>query len=517
MKPVQISCRSLVSLVIAAVLLSNCSRDLNDILAPLFEAPASSRPRVISSNPSETGGAYNPSLSIFVDFDREMDAFSTERAFSITGAGKSSGELRWIGNRLAYDLTSPLVPGIAFVLRVNGSAKSITNAPMEVDYIVHFISGSTIEAPVVLSNTPFANSQAVPPDGSIVIVFSRSMNRESVEQAFTINPATYGAFSWSGNDSIMTFQPYSELQRPVRYSIGLGSSATDKEGIALHNPLSFSFQTGDDLTRPTITDIREQGAIGALVDGYDGVFKESPFVISFSEPMLAMDTEKAISMIRRHDGASVKLQSFWNPAFQSLTVSPESDLIPETQYRLSISTTAKDQNSNALLDSYRIDFRVSNNAGAVNSDYMRLSNAEKTSPGAVQSIDPSTDITNILLIDGSDLATSGAAGATGKIVLNFSHSIDPASLPESISIEKVLGSHPASGRILGITLQNNGPLVDARVVLTIGGLGSGNEYRLRIGGGNRLTRSIKSREQIGETSTYLERDITLNLRIEDIP
>lgn len=510
---------SLQSAAFALVMLSfaGCSRDLSEMLGPLLEAPASSRPRIISSNPSESGGAYNPSLPVYVDFDRQMDAFSTERAFSLTGAGKSSGEFRWIGNRLVYDLIAPLDPGIAFVLRVSGSAKSASNAPLEVDYIVHFISGSTIAAPVVLSNTPSANSQAVPQNSNITLVFSRSMNRESVEQAFRINPAVPGAFLWSANDTTMTFQPYSDLQAPVRYSISLGTTATDREGISLHTALSFSFQTGDDLTRPTIQEIREQGAIAALTDGFDGVQKESPLVITFSEPMQATDTEKAISLVRRHDQASVKLQSFWSPTFQSLTIKAEPELIPETDYRLTISTAAKDRSTNALLEDYRLDFRVSNAAGAVNSEFMRLDHAEKTSPEDVQSIGLSSDEETLLSVDGSDLATSGAAGVTAQIVLDFSHSLTPASLPECFSISKVLGSHPASGRILGIAIQNNGALTDSRVVLTIGGLGAGNEYRLRITGGKESTRSIKSTEQPGENPTYLKDSIILNLRIEDIP
>jgi len=496
----------------------SCNRSPNDVLSPLFEAPASSRPRVISSNPSEEGGAYDPALPVYVDFDREMDVFSTERAFSLSGAGNTSGEFRWIGNRLVYDLVTPLDPGIAFVLRVTGSAKSTNNAPLETDFIVHFITGSTIEAPVVLSSTPSANSQAVSPDSSIVITFSRPMNRQSVEKAFSMNPSTYGGFTWDADDTIMTFQPYSDLQSPLRYSVSLGTSAHDTEGIVLHAPLSFSFQTGEDLTRPTILEIREQGAISPLTNEYDGVQKEGPFIITFSEPMSPADTDKAISLIQREDGSSVSLQRSWSSTFEQLTIDPDPDLRPETTYRLSVSTAAKDVASNALLETYHMDFTVSNASGAINSDYLRLVHAEKTSPDSIQTIDPSPDKTTVITISGSDLATSGSSGANGEFTFDFSHSLDPPSLPESISISRVLGSHPASGRILGIALQNNGPLSNARVVLTIGGLGEGNEYRLRLNGGKSLNhRSLSSVMQFSENATYMQDAVILNLRVQASP
>ncbi len=484
-------------------------------LAPLFDLSTSSPPKIISSNPSEHSGSYNPLLPIYVDFDQAMDAFSTEAAFSLSGSSIPEGSMRWVGNRLIYDLHAPLPPGAPFVLRVNESAKSIQDVALKQDFIVHFVAGSTVEAPTILSHSPAANAQGVSDDSTIVVRFSRPMDPTSVEQSFRITPATHGSIGWNADNTVLTFQPYVHLQSPARYSVHVGTAATDAEGIALHLPFTFAFQTGTDMVRPAVLDIREQGTLTPLSDGYDGVQKESAFVITFSEPMLAFDTERAISLIRRSDGASVPLQKQWSSSMQSLTIQPESNLIPETEYRLTI-TSAADQQGNLLFQHVHRTFRISNAGGAINSNYLRLLHARIPAPPADQTI-PLSGHTTVVTVPGSDLATSGSSGAASQLVLEFSHSLDPGSLPESVSIQKTLGSHPASGRLLGIELQN-GSLHATRLLVTIGGLGAGNEYRFVISGRNQgAGRSLYSVSQIGESPTYLEEDIVFNLRVEAGP
>lgn len=61
--------------------------------------------------------------------------------------------------------------------------------------------------PVVTSNFPAHSATSVPTYTPIVIQFSKPMDTNSVQTAFSISPAVGGTFSWSPTHDIMTFTP----------------------------------------------------------------------------------------------------------------------------------------------------------------------------------------------------------------------------------------------------------------------------------------------------------------------
>ncbi|MBI3392995.1 MAG: Ig-like domain-containing protein [Nitrospirae bacterium] len=73
----------------------------------------------------------------------------------------------------------------------------------------------------------------------ISVTFSREMDRDSVERAFSTSPALEGTFSWSENT--VTFTPSSY---PVTYemTVTVGTGARGASGVPLRESVSFSYR-----------------------------------------------------------------------------------------------------------------------------------------------------------------------------------------------------------------------------------------------------------------------------------
>ncbi|MEQ9366728.1 MAG: Ig-like domain-containing protein, partial [Leptospirales bacterium] len=375
------------TLAACILLATGCDRvqDLPGLLLPSV-APSGQRPSIIASSPAQGATAATAGTEIYVEFDRDMDLESTRNAFSLSGSASAAGNLRFAGRRVYYDLEDSLVPGNSYTLRVAGSAESNDGVSMQIDYLVFFSVGTATNAPTLLSSTPANNAQGVAVTSAIVMNFSRAMNRQSVENAFSISPTAAGAFSWGASDTQLTYTPFADLNFATTYSVTLSVGATDTEGISLSTTNNFSFQVGTDFTKPTVTDIREVGNIVALADLATGVYKDSAFIITFDEAMSFSPTQSAFSLTRLDNSTTVAGVLNWNATFTQLTFTPNDPLEPSRQYRLRVTTGAQDAAGNALDTQLTRTFTVDNTGGAVNSNYLTVTAMQKSAPGAVQAI-----------------------------------------------------------------------------------------------------------------------------------
>ncbi len=111
------------------------------------------------------------------------------------------------------------------------------------------------------SSTPAASPTPVPPheprllsrlpergqeqlvDAPIVLQFDQAMDRASVEQAFAIAPAVEGAFSWPDAQTLQFRPGASGFARDATYRVTIGTGARSAVGLALAEPIEFSFRT----------------------------------------------------------------------------------------------------------------------------------------------------------------------------------------------------------------------------------------------------------------------------------
>ncbi len=102
--------------------------------------------------------------------------------------------------------------------------------------------------PLVLEGTPSGDD--VPIGSSIVVQFSKTMDRSSSEAALALSPTAPpgGSWTWSAGDTRLRFQPGAPLLPDTEYECLVRRTATDTEGTALATAALWSFTTADDLT-----------------------------------------------------------------------------------------------------------------------------------------------------------------------------------------------------------------------------------------------------------------------------
>jgi len=112
--------------------------------------------------------------------------------------------------------------------------------------------------PVVAGNSPGHEATNVPVNQSVVLQFSKPMDTNSVQSAFSTAPVVSGTFSWSAPHDTMTFTPagsgFSALTTVV---VRLTNSAVDAvSGNVMYAPYQMQYHTGlavSDTTPPNIT------------------------------------------------------------------------------------------------------------------------------------------------------------------------------------------------------------------------------------------------------------------------
>lgn len=96
--------------------------------------------------------------------------------------------------------------------------------------------------PQVIQVTP-TQGEEQPLDGPVRLVFDQPMDAESVEAAFSIEPAVQGAFEWD-SPRMMQFKPAGEgFKRAAQYTITIKEGARSAQDMALESPVQFHFTT----------------------------------------------------------------------------------------------------------------------------------------------------------------------------------------------------------------------------------------------------------------------------------
>ena len=123
--------------------------------------------------------------------------------------------------------------------------------------------------PVVVSNSPSHDATNVPINAAIVLQFSKPMDTNSVQSAFSVTPAVGGAFAWSVAHDAMTFTPGGAGLPGSTIVVVRVTNAVDAiSGNALFAPYQLQFHTGTgpaDVTPPTISMVAPTN--GALISG----------------------------------------------------------------------------------------------------------------------------------------------------------------------------------------------------------------------------------------------------------
>ena len=105
--------------------------------------------------------------------------------------------------------------------------------------------------PVIVSQSPSHAASCISASASIVLQFSKAMNTNSVQSAFSVTPSKAGAFTWNTLHDTMTFTPSTAWPTFTTNRIHLATNVVDVvSGNSLYAPFDTYFVT---FTTNTIT------------------------------------------------------------------------------------------------------------------------------------------------------------------------------------------------------------------------------------------------------------------------
>lgn len=291
-------------------------------------------------------------VSIQIHFKESMDKESVIDGFSISPAIQGGFDWKdkpgYYGTVLEFNPAYNLLPGTAYII--------------ELDTQVQDTAGNHLTQPFSFSFTTVGVSieRFSPPDGQtdvgtdiyIYIYFTTVMNRQSVEDAFSIDPQTSGSFEWDespksrkkvleGSADRLWFKPDGFLKTSTLYTVTLDTTAQDTSGVGISESLQFSFTTEDLKIRSTYPR-----------DGYTGLRTTSRISVCFNTMINKASAEEAFST-----SPPVVGDFIWRNDLTCFDfVSRSGYLAANTTYQVKIDTTASDLYDDHLSETFQFSF-----------------------------------------------------------------------------------------------------------------------------------------------------------------
>lgn len=226
-----------------------------------FESAGEVPPAVLSVTPPG-GSTLGLTESILITFSAAMDPATLLRGISFSPTVDVEREM---------DPDDPT--GRAVILRPRESWNSFTvytvtvteeledlaGRPLLAEYQAAFLSQEDATAPELLAaeattNDPGASPPFSGPGSDLTVAdyelfpedvfrftFSEAMDRDATEGALSLSPSVAGTAFWP-SESVFVFVPDQSLRSNISYTLLLKTTATDRSGVPLANPLSLQLE-----------------------------------------------------------------------------------------------------------------------------------------------------------------------------------------------------------------------------------------------------------------------------------
>ncbi|TGN19792.1 Ig-like domain-containing protein [Leptospira idonii] len=210
--------------------------------------------------------------------------------------------------------------------------------------------------PKVLFVNPGNDSRSVPTSSSIVIDFTKPMDKMAMESAVQLS-APGGNTSYTPSwvfDTRLILDFGEGLTKGKRYELTLNASASkDKDGNRLSKNFISSFYTEGAESTPSVVSSdpppSDQIQLGWPLN--------KNLMVQFSEPMDPVTTNSAVGI----EGATALYSPVWNSDFTVLTLQLKGPLTLGATYRLRVNPTAKSKLGIGIGKEYLVAFGTGSN------------------------------------------------------------------------------------------------------------------------------------------------------------
>lgn len=501
MKPRNSSFITIMLTVVLNGLVFSCKNDeLTSLLLPGQDKP----PSVLISNPLDGSTGVTSQDEIWVMFDQPMDEQKTQSAFRLSSAanGVIYGSFIWDLFTMKFLPKDPLPPAGEYTLVVDKTAESIYGLDLVRDHTVRFFVGTDSVRPVFQTSSPANGETQVLTTSTITLTFSEQMDFSTALSGISVSPSFINTINQSGNQ--ITITPASPLQNGTTYSVTAKTSLKDVSGNNLAEEKTISFTVGSDSIRPSIQSVTS--GVNTLTENLltHGISRGTPILITFNEPMDAINTESSISI-----SPSVNQTKSWlNPS----TLQIVADLEAEKSYVLAVNTEATDTAGNQLLTEHIFPFITD----APDSVRPSITQVYQERSGALGVCSDGVSVTGapISLSQYSILETQylvdvqPGAGATCVIQLRieFNKDIDRTSLVLATNFQQVINPSAGDVRIHDIQVSGNVASIQLGpnpIWPSNGGPASQPIFKLNIRGGTDGLKDTNGNTMASNYSLYL--------------
>ena len=217
--------------------------------------PDTKAPEINYVDPADKSNNVPIDTKITIEFSEAMNKESVESAVSLTDIDDSSninGIISWDESDqriLTFIPDNDLKYDHQHIFTISTSAKDLNENKLTAEFSSEFITSSAPDTtpPTIISISPSDNSNSLPVNGEIMIVFSKPMNRGSVEDAFSLTSITgqepiISNSIWE-SDTEFLVTPLYELDYNTLYEIKIDVAAKDINGNNLEGIFLSSFTT----------------------------------------------------------------------------------------------------------------------------------------------------------------------------------------------------------------------------------------------------------------------------------
>jgi len=304
-----------------------------------------SSPSVTSTYPSNGASDISPDTVFMISFSEEMDRESVERGVSLSKLGDENvkGIFSWEGNTVYFTPINSLHVNPEYFLTVSKSVEDVNGNNLLEDSVVNFTVLGRSAKPSILWINPSDGSNITDDTNRITIGFSTNMDLTSLQDAFSLSPSVTGIVTSISNGRVLLFQPTTPLIFGTVYTVKVSKSAKDVAGNPLDLEYSYSFTVGNDFTAPSLISFATQGGTN-IIPGSDiitNISKSSTLIVGFSEIMEESSTIGAFSI-------EPSIEGILNLSGSNLIFTPNTPLLSEAVYKITIADSAKDIQGNSI-------------------------------------------------------------------------------------------------------------------------------------------------------------------------
>ena len=314
------------------------------------------RPIKIDIEPGRSNSVLTEKYSpVIIKFDTEMIKKETEGILQISSDfGAVSGDKIWKGNNLYFVPVSGWSAGIRYTLNLAGSIRAADGRETRVERFISFYAVNNNEPPLLEKHNPCAGASVGVNNIILEFYFSRSMDRLSVESAFSIDGVGNKNFEWTDEDKIFKVTFDKSLSPWFLYQWNIKDSAKSADGVQIPKTYSSYFTTDLNQTFPAVTRIypvlNADGLwypTGLCIETGLGI--KQGIAVEFNKPV----GDNALRSVRFEPALSGRAEFLSdNSIVYIFSKEPE----PETEYTLIISGDIKDTEGLKLGEDYKINF-----------------------------------------------------------------------------------------------------------------------------------------------------------------